>query len=78
MPIAWVSIGPREQYAKLKRSPVKAVDEQPVRSIICFVAPAEYRGHGVPRALLAGAVAHANKHRPALVEAYLSKSPLFQ
>jgi hypothetical protein len=31
IPVGWVSIGPREEYAKLRRSPVmKAVDEQPV------------------------------------------------
>ena len=48
VPVGWVSIGPREEYAKLKRSPVmKAVDEQPVWSVICFVVPAEYRGQGV-------------------------------
>ena len=30
-PIGWVSLGPREDYAKLKRSPVmKPVDEKPV------------------------------------------------
>ena len=47
VPVGWVSIGPREEYAKLKRSPVmKAVDEQPVWSVVCFVVPAEYRGPG--------------------------------
>ena len=35
VPVAWVSIGPREEYSRLKRSPViKAVDEQPVWSIV--------------------------------------------
>src|SRR6266566_158483 len=58
VPVGWVSVGPREEYAKLKRSPVmKAVDEQPVWSVICFVVPAEYRGQGVAQALLKGAVA---------------------
>ena len=48
VPVGWVSIGPREEYAKLRRSPVmKAVDDQPVWSIICFVVPAQYRGQGV-------------------------------
>jgi hypothetical protein len=41
VPVGWVSIGPREEYAKLKRSPVmKAVDERPVWSVVCFVVPA--------------------------------------
>jgi hypothetical protein len=34
VPVGWVSIGPREEYAKLRRSPVmKAVDEQSVWSV---------------------------------------------
>jgi len=36
-PIAWLSLGPREQYAKLAKSPVmKAVDDKPVWSVVCF------------------------------------------
>src|SRR5213078_3674371 len=51
VPVGWVSLGPREEYAKLKRSPVmKAVDDQPVWSVICFVVPSEHRGEGVARA----------------------------
>jgi GNAT superfamily N-acetyltransferase len=76
IPVGWVSIGPREAYAKLKRSPVmKAVDDQPVWSIICFVVPAEHRGQGVARALLAGAVAYAKKQGATLVEAYPVDKP---
>ena len=71
VPVGWVSLGPREDYARLQRSPVmKPVDEQPVWSIVCFVVPAEYRGQGVARALLKGAVAYARKHGAKLVEAY--------
>jgi ribosomal protein S18 acetylase RimI-like enzyme len=71
VPVGWVSIAPREEYAKLKRSPVmKAVDERPVWSVICFVVPAEYRGQGVAQALLKGAVAYARKQGATLVEAY--------
>jgi ribosomal protein S18 acetylase RimI-like enzyme len=70
-PVGWVSIGPREEYAKLKRSPVmKAVDERPVWSVICFVVPSKYRRQGVAQALLDGAVAYARKHGARLVEAY--------
>ena len=76
VPVGWVSIGPREDYARLKHSPVmKAVDEQPVWSIICFVVPAEYRGQGVAQALLKGAVAYAKKQGAALVEAYPVDKP---
>jgi ribosomal protein S18 acetylase RimI-like enzyme len=71
VPVGWVSIGPREAYAKLRRSPVmKTVDDRPVWSVICFVVPAEYRGQGVARALLTGALAYAKKQGATLVEAY--------
>jgi ribosomal protein S18 acetylase RimI-like enzyme len=70
-PVGWVALGPREAYAKLRRSPVmKAVDDHPVWSIICFVVPAAFRGQGVARALLAGAVAYARKRGVRCLEAY--------
>lgn len=70
-PVGWVSLGPREAYAKLRRSPVmKPVDEQPVWSIVCFVVPAAFRGQGVARALLDGAIAYARKRGARLLEAY--------
>ena len=77
LPVGWISVGPREDYAKLKRSPVmKPVDDQPVWSIICFVVPAEYRGQGVARALLQGAIAYAKKHGATLLEAYPVDKPM--
>ena len=76
IPVGWVSIGPREEYARLKRSPVmKPVDERPVWSVICFVVPAEHRGQGVARALLNGAVAYAKKNGATLIEAYPVDKP---
>ena len=76
VPVGWVSIAPREEYARLKRSPVmKPVDEQPVWSVICFVVPSEYRGQGVARALLTGAVGYAKKQGAKLVEAYPVDKP---
>jgi len=76
VPVGWVSIGPRDQYEKLDRSPVmKAVDDQPVWSVICFVVPSEHRGQGVAQALLAGAVAYAKKRGATLVEAYPVDKP---
>ena len=71
VPVGWVSLAPREEFAKLRRSPVmKPVDDKPVWSVVCFVVPAEYRGQGVARALLEGAVAHARRHGATLIEAY--------
>ena len=71
LPVGWVSLAPREEFARLKRSPVmKPVDDKPVWSIICFVVPAEHRGQGVARALLQGAIAYAREHGATIVEAY--------
>lgn len=71
VPVGWVSLGPREEFARLKRSPVmKPVDDKPVWSIICFVVPLAYRGQGVGHALLQGAIAYARKHGVTLIEAY--------
>ena len=69
--IGWVSLGPREDYAKLKRSPVmKPVDAKPVWSIICFVVDPEVRHRGVAEAMLNGAVRWARKQGVTLLEAY--------
>ena len=76
VPVGWVSLGPREDYAKLERSPVmKPVDDLPVWSIICFVVPSEHRGQGVAAALLAGAMAYAKKQGATLLEAYPVDKP---
>lgn len=70
-PVGWVSLGPRSDYARLERSPVmKRVDDLPVWSIVCFVVPPQYRGQGVARALLDGAIAYAGKRGVTLLEAY--------
>ncbi|HEU4429274.1 MAG TPA: GNAT family N-acetyltransferase [Myxococcota bacterium] len=76
VPVGWISLGPREQYQKLARSPVmKPVDDQPVWSIVCFVVPAAYRRQGVAAALLAGATAWAKKRGARLLEAYPVDKP---
>jgi GNAT superfamily N-acetyltransferase len=70
-PVGWISLGPREDYAKLAKSPVmKPVDEQPVWSIVCFVVPSAFRKQGVARELLDGAVRYARKRGVGLLEAY--------
>ena len=71
VPVGWISLGPREDYAKLARSPtMKAIDDQPVWSIVCFVVPSEYRKQGVARDLLAGAIRWARQRGVRLLEAY--------
>ena len=76
VPVGWISLGPREDYARLERSSVmKAVDSEPVWSIVCFVVPSEFRGQGVARALLDAAVVYARKRNVRLLEAYPVDKP---
>jgi ribosomal protein S18 acetylase RimI-like enzyme len=71
VPVAWVSLGPREDYPKLRRSPVmKPVDDRPVWSIMCFFVDRSVRGKGLAQRMLRAAVDHARSHGARLVEAY--------
>ena len=75
-PVGWVSLGPRAAFERLETSRVmKAVDEAPVWSVICFVVPAAERGQGVARALLDGAIAYARKQKVKVLEAYPIDKP---
>jgi len=59
-PVGWMS-----------RSPVmKAVDDMPVWSVICFVVRGDCRGQGVARQLLDGAIAFARRRGVKVLEAY--------
>jgi GNAT superfamily N-acetyltransferase len=70
-PVGWVSIGPREDYGSLRRSPVaKAIDDRPVWSIVCFFVDRRARGRGVAEHLLHAAVEYARSNGATLVEAY--------
>ena len=70
-PVGWVSLGPREAYARLKRSPVmRPVDERPAWSIVCFFTAKGARGEGVAAAMLRGAIDYARAHGARLVEGY--------
>jgi GNAT superfamily N-acetyltransferase len=71
VPVAWVSLGPREDYAKLQRSPImKPVDERPVWSIVCFFVDEDARGRGLSARMLRAAVDHARANGARLLEAY--------
>jgi len=70
-PVGWISLGPREDYARLERSRVmKRVDEKPVWSIVCFFVDSKERGQGITRALLRGAIDYARSNGATLLEAY--------
>lgn len=76
-PVGWVTLGPREHFARLAKSPVmKPVDAAPVWSVVCFVVPPAFRHQGVAHALLQGAVAFAKQRGATLLEAYpVDKDP---
>ena len=70
-PAGWVSLGPREEYLKLQRSPVmKPVDDAEVWSVVCFYVAKPWRGQGLQHRLLAAAVDHARDHGVSTLEAY--------
>ena len=71
VPVGWVSLGPREDYAKLQRSPImKPVDDRPVWSIVCFFVEEGSRGQGIADRLLRAAVDYARSKGARMLEAY--------
>jgi GNAT superfamily N-acetyltransferase len=71
VPVGWVSVGPRDDYARLQHSKVLGpVDDKPVWSVVCFVFARAARGQGIARALLDAAVDYAREHGATLLEAY--------
>jgi len=70
-PAGWCSVGPREAFPSLNRSPkLKRVDAETVWSIVCFYVAPEYRGGGLMASLLAAARDHALSRGARIVEAY--------
>ncbi len=70
-PVGWISLGPREDYVKLSRSPVmKPIDDKPVWSIVCFFVDARERGQGATNALLEAAIEYARSQGATLLESY--------
>src|SRR2546423_4084834 len=70
VPVAWVSLGPREDYPKLRRSRVmKPVDDRPVWSIVCFFVERGARGRGLSARMLQAAVGYARSRGARLLEA---------
>jgi GNAT superfamily N-acetyltransferase len=70
-PAGWISLGPREEYLKLRRSPVmKPVDDTPVWSVVCSYVAKPYRGRGLQHRLLAAALDYARESGARVLEAY--------
>ena len=67
----WCSIGPRDVFPSLNRSPtLRRVDGEPVWSIVCFYVDPAYRGSGLMASLLAAARDYAVDSGASIVEAY--------
>ena len=69
--VGWVSLAPREQYQRLANTrAMRAIDGQPVWSLVCYYVRRSYRGQGVSRALTHAALLWAADHGASIVEAY--------
>ena len=75
-PAGWISLGPREDYLKLRRSRVmKPVDDAEVWSIVCTFVAREFRGQGLQHRLVGAALDFARDNGVRLVEAYPVDKP---
>jgi GNAT superfamily N-acetyltransferase len=70
-PAGWISLGPRGDYLKLRRSPImKPVDDTEVWSVVCSYVARPYRGLGVQHRLLSAAIDFARDNGVSVLEAY--------
>ena len=69
--IGWISVAPREQFARLETSRIhKRIDDEKVWSITCFFIKKEFRNQGLSLQLLEAAKSFAKKNRIKILEAY--------
>jgi GNAT superfamily N-acetyltransferase len=70
-PMGWCSVAPRERFGRLNRSPnLKAVDDTPVWSVVCFFVHKGYRGQGLSTALVRAAIEYVGQQGGGVIEAY--------
>ncbi|MEM0990548.1 MAG: GNAT family N-acetyltransferase [Pseudomonadota bacterium] len=71
-PAAWASVAPRTEFDRLVRNKqaLAVVDDRPVWSLNCLVVRRDFRGRGLMRPLIRGAVAFAVAKGAPCVEAY--------
>jgi GNAT superfamily N-acetyltransferase len=70
-PVAWVSLGPRQDFAALQASRLFApVDETPTWSVVCFFVRRDQRRQGWMRRLLRAAAEYAAARGAEWLEAY--------
>ena len=75
-PVGWISLGPREDYLKLRRSSImKPVDDKAVWSIVCTYVDKAHRGQRMQHRLLAAAIDFARDNGVRTLEAYPVDKP---
>ena len=71
--VGWVSVGPREVFSSLNRSPrFRRIDDSPAWSIVCFFIDGAHRGIGVAPRLLVAARDYALTQGSRVIEGYPS------
>jgi len=66
----WAATAPRSELPFERSAKIPHVDDRPVWSIWCIRVRPGYRGQGISRVLLDGAVAYARSHGAPAVEGY--------
>lgn len=70
-PVAWIALGPRDEYPPLLRSRVmEALDDRPAWVVMCFFIAKDARGTGCATPMLEAAVAYAKRHGAKLLEGF--------
>jgi GNAT superfamily N-acetyltransferase len=76
VPVGWISLGPREDYLKLRRSSImKPVDDTEVWSIVCSYVDKAHRGMRLQHRLLDAAIDFARDNGVRTLEAYPVDKP---
>lgn len=75
-PLAWCSIGPRDEFPLLARSRIlKPIDDQPVWSIVCLFLHKSIRRAGMAAGVVTAAIDYAKRQGAKMVEAYPIDTP---
>lgn len=70
-PVAWCSVGPREEFSVLARSRILSpIDSHPVWSVVCFFVEKKYRNKGLTVKLLEAAIEYVKENGGKIVEGY--------
>lgn len=73
--VGWCAISPRKEYVKLATARMlQPIDDQEVWSIPCFFIHKDYRGKGISRFLINGAIQWAKENDIHILEAYPTRT----